>query len=97
MVFCLATFPPSKHLKGFLLDYIQKTVTNTSNAPEQKRIHDLAENACQRLPRIVKMGQRKQPPGRDELESLKKMQPMQINVKLVNGTFKTFLVRLFPT
>ena len=56
MVFCLATFPPSKHLKQFLSDYISKNAAQT----DKNKVSELAKVAEQRLPTIILMGQRKQ-------------------------------------
>ena len=70
MVFCIATFPPSKHLKVFLADYIKKTIEEnqklieTDNNDRIRKDHEtilqLAEVCQNQLPKIVLMGQRKQ-------------------------------------
>jgi hypothetical protein len=87
MVFCVATFPPSKHLKTFLEDFLKKAMSD----PQQK-IKQLAEVCQKQLPKIVLMGQRKQTPSKLELESLIEMKPVPIRVLLANGSFKTFMV-----
>mmetsp|Transcript_11327 Transcript_11327/g.21550 ORF Transcript_11327/g.21550 Transcript_11327/m.21550 type:complete len:752 (-) Transcript_11327:204-2459(-) len=102
MVFCIATFPPSKHLKGFLLDYIKKTIeemtkyiesdTNEKIRLNHQKILGLAEVCQKQLPKIVLMGQRKQVPSKQELECLMENKPIPIRVNLCNGTFKTFMV-----
>jgi len=88
MTFCLATFPPSKNLKRFLLDYIKKAVS--SGGDEQ--VKRLAKVCGDRVGTIVLMGQRKQVPSTLELECLQKMQPVPIRVNLVDDTFKSFTV-----
>lgn len=88
MSYCLATFPPSKHLRNFLMDYIKKTVKEAKD----EKVVELAGVCAARVPKIVKMGQRKQVPSRMELECLKDVKPVPIRVSLVNGTFKSFNV-----
>jgi hypothetical protein len=102
MVFCIATFPPSKHLKGFLLDYIKKTIeenkkliatdNNDKIRQNHERIMGLAEVCQKQLPKIVLMGQRKQVPSKQELECLMENRPVPIRVNLCNGNIKTFMV-----
>jgi len=41
---------------------------------------------------IIKLGQRKQVPSKEELECIRKNQPVPIRIKLVDGTNKTFNV-----
>lgn len=102
MVFCIATFPPSKHLKGFLLDYVKKTIdemqkliesdNNDKIRQNHEKIMGLAEVCQKQLPKIVLMGQRKQVPSKQELECLMDNKPIPIRVNLCNSTFKTFMV-----
>jgi len=102
MVFCIATFPPSKHLKGFLLDYIKKTIeenqkliandNNDKIRENHKKIKALAEVCSKQIPKIVLMGQRKEVPSKQELECLMENKYVPIRVNLCNGTFKTFMV-----
>lgn len=88
MAFCIATFPPSKHLKGFLLDFIKRAIKENP----QEKIKALAEQCQKQLPKIVLMGQRKQVPSKQELECLIELKPVPIRILLCNGTFKTFMV-----
>jgi hypothetical protein len=88
MTFCLATFPPSKQLKGFLMDYINKTIKQSHIEEVQK----LAKVCSERVATIVLMGQRKQVPSKLELECLKHNKPVPIRVNLADDTFKTFTV-----
>jgi hypothetical protein len=87
MVFCMATFPPSKHLKSFLLDFLEKH----ENDPQCK-IKELAKACQKQLPKIVLMGQRKQIPSKLELEALIEMKSVSIRVLLANGSSKIFMV-----
>jgi hypothetical protein len=87
MTYCLATFPPSKNLKRFLLDYIKKSV-----ASPHEDVRRLAKICGDRLGTIVLMGQRKQVPSTLELTCLKEMKPVPIKVNLVDDTFKSFTV-----
>jgi hypothetical protein len=87
MVFCMATFPPSKHLKSFLLDFLDKH----ENDPQSK-IKQLAKTCQKQLPKIVLMGQRKQIPSKLELEALIEMKSVSIRVLLANGSSKLFMV-----
>eukprot|EP00808_Paulinella_micropora_P026680 g54161.t1 len=88
MTFCLATFPPSKQLKGFLMDYVNKTV---KSSPIEE-VRKLAKVCSERVATIVLMGQRKQVPSKLELECLKATKPVPIRVNLADDTFKTFTV-----
>lgn len=91
--FCLATFPPSKHLKTFLLDYIRKNAEDTT----RPKVQVLAQICHDRLPTIVTMGQRKQVPSTLELQCLMESKPVAIRVNLANNTFKTFTVDPYTT
>jgi len=85
MVFCVATFPPSKQLKTYLLDFITKAIEENIDP----KITALAEVAKTNLPKIILMGHRKQVPSKLELESLINSKPVAIQVNLCNDTFKT--------
>jgi len=85
MVFCVATFPPSKQLKTYLLDFIAKAIEEKIDP----KITALAEVAKTNLPKIILMGHRKQVPSKQELESLINNTPVAIQVNLCNDTFKT--------
>jgi hypothetical protein len=67
MTFCLATFPPSKALKGFLQDFVAKVAKDDT----KPKVQQLAKVCLERLPTIVLMGQRKQVPSNLELECLR--------------------------
>lgn len=88
MVYCLSTFPPSKHLKTFLQAFIDKNMADDT----RPQVQALAKYCNERMPVIVKMGQRKHVPSKVELECLKKMQPVPIKINLINGEQKTFTV-----
>lgn len=88
MTFCLATFPPSKELKSFLMDYIKRNIKESDIADVRK----LAKVCAERIGTIVLMGQRKQVPSKLELECLKVVRPVPIKVNLVDHTFRTFTV-----
>ena len=85
MVFCVATFPPSKQLKTYLLDFIKKAIEEKIDP----KITALAGLALINLPKIILMGQRKQVPSKQELECLINNKPVAIQVNLCNDTFKT--------
>ena len=87
MSFCLATFPPSKHLKSFLLDVLKK-----GSEESDPRIASLAQLCTQRLPHILALGQRKQVPSAVELQCLTDGKPIPIRVNLAGGQFLTFTV-----
>jgi len=90
MVLCLATFPPSKRLKDFLMDYIGRTISSVNGNPN---IIKLAKCCKLWLPQIVKMGQRKHYPSKLEIKCLIDVKDVPIKVHLVdNTTFKTFNV-----
>ncbi len=88
MVYCLSVFPPSKHLKNFLQAFIDKNMADDT----RPQVQALAKYCNERMPVIVKMGQRKQVPSKVELECLKKMQPVPIKINLISGEQKTFTV-----
>jgi hypothetical protein len=73
MIFQLATFPPSKHLKTFLTDYIDKSSKDDSKT----KIQEMAKVCQSRLPTITVMGQRKQVPSALELECLRELKPSE--------------------
>lgn len=88
MVFCIATFPPSKLLKGFLQDFIKKAIKDN----QQEQVTALAEVCLKHLPKILLMGQRMQVPSKLEMSCLIEVKPVPIRVLLCNGSFKTFMV-----
>lgn len=89
MSFFLATFPPSKNLKSFLLDHCKKAIDNPSTNP---RVLALAKLAVENLPTIIQLGQRKQVPSTVELQCLMESKPIPIKIQLCNGEFKTLSV-----
>lgn len=91
MSFCLCTFPPSKHLRTFLTEFINKNIADTG----KPKIVEMAQLCAERLNGIVKLGQRKQVPSKLELECLQENRAVPVKVGLVNDTFKTFTVDSF--
>jgi len=91
MSFCLCSFPPSKPLKTFLTEFINKNIQDTS----RPKIVEAATLCLERLNTIMKYGQRKQVPSKLELECLMENKPVPVKVGLVNDTFKTFTVDSF--
>jgi len=91
MSFCLCTFPPSKHLRTFLTEFINKNIADTT----RPKIVEMAQLCAERLNTIIKLGQRKQVPSKLELECLMENRPVPVKVGLVNDTFKTFTVDSF--
>lgn len=91
MVFCVATFPPSKKLKSYLVDFIKRTIQEKINP----KITQLAEIAQANLPKIILMGQRKQVPSKQELECLIDNKPVAIRVSLCNETYKTLEINSY--
>jgi hypothetical protein len=93
MRYCLATFPPSKAVKTFLVDFITKNMEDTSNDP---RVTALAR-AC--LPQIDKIlvGQRKQIPSTLELNALKNLDTVKLEIPFLNGDVKTVSVDSYTT
>lgn len=90
MLFCLATFPPSKGLKSFLNDYIARTTE--SSVPEIKA---MAIKCMEFLPKIIHEGQRLHVPSKQELDKLKSREDVLIRIEMVNGDFKSFHVNPF--
>ncbi len=89
MAAALATFPPSKLLKTFLQDYIQKTAAPADKTTSvDARIQKMAAFCLGQFDKILGMGQRKQVPSKAELEALKLLQPVPIRVSLLNGESK---------
>jgi hypothetical protein len=91
MSFCLCSFPPSKPLKAFLTEFINKNIQDTT----RPKIVEAATLCLERLNTIMKYGQRKQVPSKLELECLMENKPIPVKVALVNDTFKTFTVDSF--
>lgn len=89
MVFCLASFPPSKQLKKFLTSYFNST---KESEEVDNKVKEFAAECLNRLEKIITIGQRKEVPSAHELECMKNMKPVPIRVNLVNGTFKTLHV-----
>lgn len=81
MLFCISSFPPSKHLKTFLEDFIKKTVEKAVH----EKVTSLATKCQDWLPHILRMGQRKQVPSKKELECLIELKPVPITINLCNG------------
>ncbi len=94
MRYCLATFPPSKSIKTFLSNYIVK-----NSAPESGTdisVQRLAAACITQLEKIAQ-GQRKQIPSKKELEALKALSPVTIEVPLLNGEVKVLNVDSYTT
>ena len=89
--FYLATFPPSKNLRSFLLAHIQKAI-DADGASANPRVKSLALLSKERLPTILQLGQRKQVPSTVELQCLMESKPIPIKVQLVDGSFKTLSI-----
>jgi len=90
MMFCLATFPPSKQLKKFLTEYFR---ANSADSPDtEPQIQTFAKEALNRLEKILLLGQRKEVPCALELDCIRSTKPVPIRVNLVDGTFKTLQV-----
>lgn len=87
--FFLATFPPSKNLKSFLLDHCNKAINDINTNP---RVLSLAKLAVENLPTIIQLGQRKQVPSTVELQSLMESKPVPIKVSLCDASFKTLSI-----
>jgi len=94
MSFFLATFPPSKNLKSFLLAHFDKAISSGTGCAgsDNPRVISLAKLCKERLPTILALGQRKQVPSTVELQCLQESKPIPIKVVLVNGAFKTLSV-----
>lgn len=90
MMYCLATFPPSKGLKSFITDYLDKSAAEAAGTKPQIQV--LAKSCKERLPLIVGLGQRRQVPSSLELDCLREGKPVPIRINLINGGFKTFNV-----
>jgi MyTH4 domain/FERM central domain/PTB domain (IRS-1 type)/RA like domain/WW domain len=89
MMFCLATFPPSKQLKKFLKSFY----TTARDSPESlDQVKEFASAALKRLPRILKLGQRKQVPSTYELDQLKSGAQCTVQVFGIDDSFKTIKV-----
>lgn len=89
MLFCLSCFPPSRHLKKFLLSYFESTLGSDET---DEKVKFLVRDCTERIEKIIVLGQRKQVPSITELECLKEAKPIPIRIALVNGTHKTISV-----
>jgi len=81
MRFCLATFPPSKAIRVFLVNYITTNTTAGSAA-----VRAIAQMCLTQVAQISAAGQRKQIPSVAELTALAAMQPVQLTIPLLDGT-----------
>lgn len=93
MRFCLATYPPSKQVKGFLIDYIQRNAASDTNNTSVRR---LAKECLVQVEKIL-LGQRKQIPSTKELEALRSMTDITLDIPLMNGDIKTVKVDSYTT
>merc|ERR1719397_1888334 len=84
--FCLATFPPSKYLRAFLLDYFDKTIKNS----KEPNIVNIAEACYEMMGKIVAMGPRHHVPSRIELTNVSQAKPIPLIVHLVDGKKKNY-------
>jgi len=94
MAFCLAAFPPSRPVKTFLCDYINRTVQEPGTDP---RVVTLAKYALIQIEKIQTMGQRKQIPSVLELDALRETRKVSIEVPLLNGDIKILEVDSYTT
>jgi acyl-CoA-binding protein len=98
MTFFLASFPPSKPLRKFLLAYFEENKAHKEKQHSDAALQQIArfaENSIEWLPRIMSLGARKAVPSATELEALKTLRGMSIRVYFLDNTFKTFMVDSF--
>jgi hypothetical protein len=86
-LFCLASFPPSKQLKKFLVSYFE---TNLQQDDTNEAVKSFAREALVRLEKIIQLGQRKQVPSAQELECLRTLKAVPVRINLLDGNYKTF-------
>jgi hypothetical protein len=89
LFYFVSTFPPSKNLRPFLVEYIGKNMEDQSKS---ERVRVIAKQCADNLPQICEMGQREAVPSVQELEALRQMEPITIKVHLVDMSEKTFNV-----
>lgn len=93
MEYALATFPPSKPLKRFLVAFFKENIdTKDHPGATGEQIKVMAQASLDNLPKILTLGQRKEVPSLAELEGIKKMKGVQIRVFFLDNTFKTLTV-----
>lgn len=68
MMYCIASWPPSKNVRAYLVDHYQKVMLTDIITP---KLAEMARTCNARLDRIALMGIRKQVPSALELEALK--------------------------
>ena len=94
MAFCLATFPPSRPVKTFLVEYINRTIGESGT---DSRVITIAKYALIQLEKIQALGQRKQIPSVRELDALRETRKVSIDVPLLNGDVKVLEVDSYTT
>ena len=87
---CLAAFPPSAEFEPYLQQYFTRRMQD-----EDELVQQYARYCLDRLPIAMKLGRRQEVPTDVELDAAKDMNPVQIRVFFLDGTFKT--VRPAPT
>lgn len=94
MSLCLASFPPSKTIRTFLLDYIDKTLENASLPPA---IKDLARICKSQFDRIIASGQRKQVPSEREIEAIRRAEKVLVQIPFLSGSSQSHRVDSYTT
>lgn len=90
----LSTLPPSKTVRTFITDHINRTI-DTKDTPESTR--QIASRCLKQIDRICALGQRKQVPSCKELDAIKLGKPLVIEVPLLNGDVKVLEVDSYTT
>ena len=85
MSFCLAVFPPSKNMRAYLQEHLEKYGKKADDtvAPVVKKLAALCSD---RLPNVIRSGQRREVPSKEELRCLAAGKPMPIEVQKCDGT-----------
>lgn len=94
MAFCLATFPPSRPVKLFLVDYINRVISESGT---DSRVATLAKYALIQIEKIHAMGQRRQIPSVRELDALRETKRVALEIPLLNGDSKILDVDSYTT
>lgn len=83
MILCLASFPPGKLLKDYLMAYCAENIRDES----QPQVKQYAEFALHCVPRITELGPRRELPTVVEMEACKRLQPATVRVNFLDGKY----------
>ncbi|CAK9035380.1 Unconventional myosin-VIIb [Durusdinium trenchii] len=78
---CAGLFPPSTKLEKYLLSYIRRATEHQSYPGVGK----LAEHSMLRVQKTIELGPRKEAPTDMEIEAVRAITPVSVQVKLLDG------------